>query len=54
MTGCQAYLLTRLHGFDNLKAGMMGIERISEAPQKLPIITAKARLDYMSMQALTV
>ena len=54
MTGCQVYLLTRLHGFDNLKAGMMGIERISEAPQKLPIITAKVCLDYMSMQALTV
>ena len=44
MTGCQAYLLTRLHGFDNLKARMMCIERISEAPQKLPIITAQHTL----------
>ena len=51
MTGCQAYLLTRLHGFDSFKAGMMGIKGISEAPQKFPVVTAKAHLDYT--QALT-
>lgn len=54
MTDAQAHLLTRLHGFDKLKARMMGIERISEAPKKLPVITAQAYLDYMSMQILTV
>ena len=39
------HLLPRLHGFDEFKAGVMRIEGISEAPQQLPIITAKARAE---------
>ena len=39
----QTCLLARFHSFDLLKAGVMGVEGVTEAPQHLPVITAQAQ-----------
>lgn len=36
-------LLARFHGFDLLKAGVVGVKGVTEAPQHLPVITAQAQ-----------